>query len=70
MSRETKITCNLCGKPFDEADRHQHLSLYTSIGYGSRYDGKYLALDMCNNCMDTIIDQCAVPPLEDALWDD
>lgn len=70
MSRETKIICNLCGKPFDEADRHQHIAIYTQLGYGSKYDGSFLALDICNSCMDSLIDRCAVNPLEEGLWSD
>ncbi len=64
MARETRIRCNLCGKPFDDADTYQGFCITRKIGYGSRYDGCGITLDICCRCMDTLIDQCALPPLE------
>ena len=63
MARESVIRCNLCGKIFDEIDRNQGYSLYTLIGYGSRYDGFRLELDICMECMDMVIDRCILRPI-------
>lgn len=65
MSRRTIIHCNICGKELDEADRHQCFSLYQKIGYGSKYDGMYVSIDLCSSCMDSLIDECKISPLEE-----
>lgn len=65
MARHTIVTCNMCGKELDEADRRQHFSLYQIIGYGSKYDGMGIVLDLCSNCMDELIDRCKISPLEE-----
>ncbi len=66
MARYTQIRCNLCGKDFDDADKYQSFGISRKIGYGSKYDGYGLTMDICCKCMDTIIEQCKLPPLEDA----
>lgn len=64
MARQTTIRCNVCGKTFDQADRNQHFTMYARIGYGSKYDGDELMLDICTDCMDSLIDRCVISPLE------
>lgn len=55
--------CNKCGKPFDIFDRQEDFSIYRHIGYGSKYDGDKLELDICCNCMDKFIDSCKISPI-------
>ena len=58
--------CNMCGKKFDIWDEQEAFGVYERrIGYGSRYDGHGLKLDLCCNCMDKIIDQCVIHPTID-----
>lgn len=65
MSRKTIVHCNLCGKELDEADRRQYFSMHSIIGYGSKYDGMGVMLDLCSDCMDDLIDRCKISPLEE-----
>lgn len=60
-----KTTCNLCGKNFDFWDEQEDFSIYTRIGYGSKYDDEQLKLDLCCECMDKLIDRCVISPVAD-----
>lgn len=59
------ITCNKCGKQLDEWDAQEAFSFYSKLGYGTKYDGCELELDLCCNCMDELIESCAVSPIVD-----
>ncbi len=61
MSKE--IVCNKCGKTFNEYDELAGFSLYKTLGYGTKYDGDRLELDLCCDCMEHLIDSCAVHPV-------
>lgn len=63
MAKE--IFCNLCGKKFDFFDEQEDFSIARTIGYGSRYDMCSLRLDLCCECMDKLIEQCAISPVTD-----
>lgn len=60
-----KTICNLCGEDFDFWDEQEDYSIYKRIGYGSRYDGKHLSLDICCKCMDELIGRCVISPVEE-----
>lgn len=60
-----KTICNLCGKNFDFWDEQGNFSIYTCIGYGSKYDGEQLKLDLCCECMDNLIDLCVISPVSE-----
>ena len=55
--------CNMCGKGFDIWDTQEDFSIYRSLGYGTKYDGDELQLDLCCDCMEKIIDECKVHPV-------
>lgn len=57
--------CNICGKKFNEWDLQEDYSIYRSLGYGSKYDGEELRLDICIECMDKIIKKCKISPVEE-----
>lgn len=57
------LICNVCGKGFDDFDKINGFSISGSIGYGSKYDGDYISLDMCCECMDKLIDNCVIKPI-------
>ena len=60
------IICNMCGKEFDTWDMQEGFYIHSSyIGYGSKYDGGSLDIDLCCNCMDKIIDACKIFPVTD-----
>lgn len=56
--------CNFCGKELDFWDEQEDFSIHTQIGYGSKYDGDYISFQICCDCMDKFIDNCAVSPIE------
>lgn len=65
-NRMSKIAyCNKCGKQLDIYDKQEDFSLETRVGYGSKYDGRVLNLDLCCSCMDELIDSCLISPIED-----
>ena len=53
MAKE--ITCNKCGK--------KNFSVYRRLGYGTKYDGDDLELDLCCDCMEKLIDECIISPI-------
>ena len=58
-----KYYCNKCGKQMDSWDIQHHFSITKRLGYGSKYDGEVLNLDICCDCMDEIIDACIISPI-------
>ena len=63
MAKE--ITCNKCGKRFDIWDTQENFSIYTRLGYGTKYDGDDLKLDLCCDCMEKLIDECIISPIKE-----
>lgn len=61
----SKHYCNLCGKKMDMWDVQEGFGFNGNIGYGSKYDGEKLNLDLCCDCMDKLIESCVIPPIED-----
>ena len=59
-----KRICNMCGKPFDMWDNEECFRIHRKLGYGTKYDGDILELDLCCSCTETIIDSCAISPLK------
>ena len=59
----SNIKCNLCGKPLDVYDMNQRIAVHTRLGYGSKYDGETVALHMCCECFDRLIEGCEVSPI-------
>lgn len=61
------IRCNKCGKEFDLWDEQEAYSIYKEqLGYGTKYDGDELHLDLCCDCMERLIDECVITPVLDA----
>lgn len=62
-----KTLCNLCGKEFDEWDKKEWFGLHTRVGYGSKFDGDGIDLDLCCECfdklMDKLISECKINPI-------
>jgi len=62
-----KTLCNVCGKEFNQWDEVENLGIHMRIGYGSKYDGDEIDLDMCCSCFDTWMDefisQCSIDPI-------
>ena len=60
--KNTKF-CNVCGKPLDIFDFQEEFRLQRSLGYGTKYDGEYLDIRLCCDCMDELIDKCVISPI-------
>lgn len=63
MSLET--TCNMCGKKFDIWDIQECFQINRSLGYGTKYDGDSLNLNLCCECMERLIDMCTISPINE-----
>ena len=63
-SRKKQKKCNLCGYVFDRFDTHQNATIHKLIGYGSKYDGQNLDLNLCCKCLDILIEKCKINPLK------
>lgn len=59
-----EIICNVCGKEFDAWDRKEDFSIHKRCGYGTKYDGETINLDICCECMERLIESCAISPME------
>ena len=57
------ITCNVCGKEFNEFDKNSAISLYATAFFGSKYDGKHIKADICLDCFDRFVDECKINPI-------
>ena len=57
--------CDLCGKFLNEYDEQEKFGLhYDSIGYGSKYDGCNINIDMCCECFDKMMKDYIQPRLQ------
>lgn len=61
--RETNCVCNKCGKHMDDFDINMGFSFEKDMGYGSKYDGEKIKLNLCCECVDNIIDILAISPI-------
>lgn len=65
-----KTICNICGKEFDMWDQQEKFGFHHQVGYGSKFDGDHINVNMCCDCFDELMDtyilpKCKVSPLED-----
>ena len=58
---ELKV-CNICGKKFDILDANESFNIHKKLGYGTKYDGEILDLNICCSCMDELISKCKKNP--------
>lgn len=59
------MKCNVCGKDMDIFDKQTGISCTGKLlGYGSEFDGDVLNIHICCDCLDKIIKDCKISPLE------
>lgn len=62
--------CTVCGKKFDMWDVQESFRFHHRVGYGSKYDGRDLNLNMCCACFDSLmyelVTRCKTNPLPDS----
>ena len=60
-----KAHCNICGKAFTDWDDAGNFSIERTLGFGTKHDGKRLSLHLCADCLEALIDNCAIDPTSD-----
>ena len=49
-------------------DEQEDFSISRNVGYGSKFDGETIRLDMCCDCFDKLMEElipkCAIPPVK------
>lgn len=65
-----KTICNICGKEFDLWDEQESFGFQHHVGYGSKFDGDRIHVDLCCDCFDDMMDtyilpKCKISPLEE-----
>ena len=54
--------CNFCKKEFDALDNQEGFGFhYPRIGYGSKFDGGSIDIDLCCDCFDKMMDEYVMP---------
>ena len=61
-----KLVCNKCGKEFDIWDVQEDFTITKTLGYGTVHDGDRLNLHLCCECMDKLIGECVITPIEES----
>ena len=65
QKKEETVFCNMCGKPLDFWDVQEDFSLHRHLGYGTKFDGSRLSIQLCCDCMERVIEQCNISPVTD-----
>jgi hypothetical protein len=63
--KETGIKCNVCGKEFDFFDSQEDFKIHSFCGYGTKFDGSVINMHICCDCLEKIVDSCAISPVRD-----
>lgn len=61
MAKNT--VCNKCGKPFDRWDELEQFCIHQQCGYGTKYDGLEIELDLCCHCFEELVEECEISPI-------
>lgn len=61
-----KTFCNICGKEFDMWDKQEDFGFCYSVGYGSKFDGSYIDVDLCCDCFDELMDTYIIPKCKES----
>lgn len=46
-------------------DKQEEFSIHTRCGYGTKFDGSDIELDLCCDCMEELVDSCKISPVTD-----
>jgi hypothetical protein len=56
-----KVTCSMCGKNMCNITEPECISgipIDATFGYGSKFDGNEIHLDLCDECIEDIVRDC------------
>ena len=56
-----KTVCNFCGKEFDEWDNQEGFGFTHRVGFGSKFDGQVIEVDLCCDCFDKMMEEYVFP---------
>ena len=70
MAQQKKIICNKCGRVIENKETFLGFTADLGIGYGSKYDGETIRIDLCTDCIDRLIETCVVSPLQTTTEDE
>ena len=56
--------CNLCGRDIDGDEWEDCWSMVEILGYYSKHDGDAVTMDLCPDCVDKLIEQCVISPID------
>lgn len=60
---ETKY-CNHCGRALDIWDLQEDFTIHKdNLGYGTQHDGDSVHLQLCCDCFDKLVGECAIDPI-------
>ena len=60
----TKTICNRCGKIFDIWDTAEQFKIHKQCGYGTKFDGDGLVLNICCSCLEELVEGCVISPIK------
>lgn len=61
--KKAKKLCNICGKKLGEWDKDSDYTMRVHMGYGTNHDLEYAEIHMCCECLDHLVENCAVNPI-------
>ena len=53
--------CNFCEKEFNWFDNQEKFGIHRHVGYGSKFDGDEIMVDLCCECFDVMMDEYILP---------
>ena len=65
IEKPLSITCNMCGKSYtykDEYFAHDITTINVQFGYGSKVDMENWEFDLCDDCLEKIVDKFIYKP--------
>ena len=57
------IHCSMCGKKFDMWDASENFHIHKNMGFGTKYDGERIEINLCCACMEKLIVACTLSPV-------
>lgn len=62
--------CSKCGEELDFWDQQEDFSIHRHLGYGTKFDGSDLDIELCCVCMEELIETCAICPVTEREADE
>lgn len=56
--------CNICGEEFDIWDSQENFHIHQDCGFGTKFDGDRVELNICCVCMEKLVEHCNISPVK------